>query len=104
VAPEVARTETFTVLAMCQRCNVLNCQSAARPALHLGVLRNRWLLGGLGPSVLLQRAVIYFALLNSLFHTVPLPPATLATLLALASLVLWTEELRKGLARARRAP
>ncbi len=44
---ELARTETFTVLAMCQWFNVLNCQSATRSALRLGVLRNRWLLGDL---------------------------------------------------------
>jgi hypothetical protein len=28
VAMEIVRTETFTVLAMCQWFNVLNCQSA----------------------------------------------------------------------------
>jgi len=99
---EVVRTETFTVLAMCQWFNVLNCQSATRSALRLGVLRNRWLLGGLSLSVLLQGAVIYFAPMNMLFHTVALPPATLLLLLALTSLVLWAEELRKLMTRARR--
>jgi Ca2+-transporting ATPase len=39
--------------------------------------------------------------MNTLFHTVPLPPATLAPLVALASAVLWAEELRKAVARHR---
>ncbi len=102
VALELVRTETFTALAMCQWFNVLNCQSATRSALRLGLLRNPWLLGGLSLSVLLQVAVIYFEPLNTMFHTVPLPPATLLTLLALTSGVLWAEELRKGLLRLRR--
>jgi Ca2+-transporting ATPase len=97
---EVVRTETFTVLAMCQWFNVLNCQSATASALGLGVLRNRWLLGGLTLSVALQALVIYAPLMNELFHTVALAPATLLPLLALASAVLWVEELRKLIVRA----
>ncbi len=101
VAVEVVRTETFTVLAMCQWFNVLNCQSATRSALRLGVLRNHWLLGGLVLSVGLQLVVIYFVPMNAMFHTVPLPPATLLVLLALTSAVLFAEELRKAVARIR---
>ena len=95
------RTETFTLLAMCQWFNALNCQSATRSALRLGVLNNRWLLGGLVLSVLLQGAVLYAPPLNALFHTQPLPLAGLLPLLALASVVLWAEELRKAVARSR---
>jgi Ca2+-transporting ATPase len=64
------------------------------------VLRNRWLLGGLTLSVALQALVIYAPLMNELFHTVALAPATLLPLLALASAVLWVEELRKLIVRA----
>ena len=39
--------------------------------------------------------------MNTLFHTQPLPLASLLPLLALASLVLWAEELRKLVVRAR---
>ena len=101
---DLVRTETFTVLAMCQWFNVLNCQSATRSALRLGLLKNPWLLGGLAVSVALQVAVIYLPPMNTLFHTVPLPPATLIALLALTSLVLWAEELRKWVLRLRRKP
>jgi magnesium-transporting ATPase (P-type) len=92
---EQVRTETFSILAMCQWFNVLNCQSATRSAMRLGLLKNPWLLGGLVLSVLLQVAVLYTAPLNALFHTTPLPLQTLLQLLVLASAVLWVEELRK---------
>jgi len=95
VALEIVRTETFTVLAMCQWFNVLNCQSARASALGLRIVRNRWLLGGLTLSMLLQALVLYAPPMNTLFHTVPLPPASLLPLLALASVVLWAEEARK---------
>jgi len=91
----LVRTETFTLLAMCQWFNVLNCQSATRSALRLGLLRNPWLLGGLLLSIGLQVLVLYWAPLAALFHTQPLPAHTLLQLLALASTVLWAEELRK---------
>ena len=87
---EVVRTETFTVLAVCQWFNVLNCESVTRSALQLGILRNRWLLGGLSLSIFLQGAVLYWPPLNALFHTVPIPPADLLPIVAVASLVLWT--------------
>jgi Ca2+-transporting ATPase len=94
-ALEIVRTETFTVLAMCQWFNVLNCQSASASALGPRIVRNRWLLGGLMLSVLLQALVLYAPAMNSLFHTVPLPLASLLPLLGLASVVLWAEEARK---------
>jgi Ca2+-transporting ATPase len=98
-ALELVRTETFTVLAMCQWFNVLNCQSASASALGLRIVRNRWLLGGLTLSVLLQALVLYAPPMNALFHTVPLPLESLLPLLGLASLVLWLEEARKLWAR-----
>jgi Ca2+-transporting ATPase len=52
--------------------------------------------------VALQAAVLYAPPMNALFHTVPLEPASLLSLLALASTVLWVEELRKGVVRATR--
>jgi len=96
------RTETFALLAMCQWFNALNCQSATRSALRLGVLKNPWLLGGLALGGLLQGLVLYAPPMNALFHTVPLSAATLLPLVALASLVLWPDEMRKLIVRARR--
>jgi magnesium-transporting ATPase (P-type) len=99
---DTVRTEVFTLVAVSQWFNMLNCQSATASALALGVLRNRWLVGGLLLSVLLQAAVLYLPALNTMFHTVPLSAQALLPLLALASSVLWVEEARKALARAAR--
>ena len=97
----LVQTETFTVLAVCQWFNVLNCESATRSALRLGVLRNRWLLGGLALANLLHIAVIYTEPMNRLFYTVPIPLPDFFLIGAVASAVLWTEEIRKFFARRR---
>jgi Ca2+-transporting ATPase len=59
--------------------------------------------GELSLSILLQGAVLYWPPLNELFHTVPIPPADLLPIVAVASLVLWTEEARKLFVRIRSA-
>ncbi|MBI5719340.1 MAG: HAD-IC family P-type ATPase [Burkholderiales bacterium] len=96
---ETVRTEVFTLVAVTQWFNVINCQSSTASALRLGLLRNRWLLGGVLLSIALQALVLYAPPLNAMFHTVPLAPAVLLPIVALASSVLWVEELRKALAR-----
>ena len=101
VTYELVQTETFTLLALCQWFNVLNCQSATRSALNFGILRNRWLGAGLALSMVLHACVLYWRPLNELFHTVPLAPVNLLPLIGLASSVLWVEELRKWACRLR---
>jgi Ca2+-transporting ATPase len=101
------RTETFTLLAVCEWFNVLNCRSDRRTAFDLGLLRNPWLLGGLVVSNLLQIAVVFWSPLGRVFHTVPFGLDVVVALGVVGSLVLWLEELRKLAARARarhRAP
>ncbi|MFZ4764540.1 MAG: cation-translocating P-type ATPase [Roseimicrobium sp.] len=93
------QTETFTLLAVCQWFNVLNCESATRSALGLGFLKNRWLLGGLLLANVLQLAVVYTAPMNQLFHTVPISLPYFFLIGAVASSVLWAEEIRKCFAR-----
>jgi magnesium-transporting ATPase (P-type) len=96
-AVDVARTETFTLVVLCQWFNVLNCRSATRSA--LGVLPNPWLVGGLLLGVVLQAAVLYIPFLNSMFHTQPIAWAQLLPIIAVASVVLWVEEARKAWVR-----
>ena len=95
---ERARTGTFTLLAVCEWFNLVNCRSERRSAFRNPLHRNPWLMGGLAISVALQAAVIYWAPLARAFHTVPLPGVDLAVIVAVGSLVLWVEELRKRLA------
>ncbi len=95
------RTETFTLLAICEWFNVLNCRSEWKSALNLSVLRNPWLLGGLVAGNLLQVAVVFWAPLGRVFHTVPFSLAEVVQLGLVGSLVLWVEEARKLVVRRR---
>lgn len=96
---ELVRSETFTLLAVCQWFNVLNCRSELTSSLNLGFLRNYWLLGGLLLGNALHFLVIYTEPMNRVFHTMPIPLTHFFLIGAVASLVLWSEELRKFLAR-----
>jgi magnesium-transporting ATPase (P-type) len=98
-----ARTETFTLLAICEWYNVLNCRSATRSAFDPALFANRWLLAGLIVGNALQAAVVYWAPLQRTFHTVPLGPGVVVALGVAGSAVLWVEEARKLVARQARA-
>lgn len=98
---ELVQTETFTLLAVCQWFNVLNCRSSRGSALNLGLLRNPWLAGGLLLGNLLHILVVYAAPMNRIFHTVPIPLGDVVLIGLLGSLVLWAEEIRKFFARRR---
>ncbi len=101
-APFVAvQTETFTVLAMCQWFNVLNCRSETKSALGSGLVKNPWLLGGLLLAIAMQLLVIYAPPMNGIFHTAPIPLPDFLLVGAVASLVLWVEEIRKLIVRRR---
>jgi magnesium-transporting ATPase (P-type) len=98
------QTETFTLLAICEWFNVLNCRSDHRSALGSGLLRNPWLLGGLLVGNLLQVAVVFWAPLARVFRTVPFGWEEVVALGVVGSLVLWVEEARKLLVRRRARP
>ena len=95
------QTETFTLLAICEWFNVLNCRSETKSALSLGLFRNPWLVGGLVLGNLLQVAVVFWAPLGRVFHTVPIGLGEVLALAAVGSIVLWAEEIRKLVARRR---
>jgi magnesium-transporting ATPase (P-type) len=97
----VVRTEAFTLLAVCEWFNVLNCLSDHRSAFRFDVLKARWLLAGLVVGNLLQLGVVYIPAANYVFHTVPIPLGEALAIGAAASIVLWVEELRKLIVRRR---
>ena len=94
-----ARTAGFTVLVLAQLFNCLNARSDSHSAFtHMFV--NRWLWGAIALSVLLQVAVVHLGFLNLAFGTAPLAPAQWALCIAMASLVLWYDEIRKSVSRS----
>jgi magnesium-transporting ATPase (P-type) len=99
VPEALVRTETFTLLAVCEWFNVLNCRSETKSAFSLGVLKNPWLVGGLVLGNVLQGAVVFWTPLGQVFHTVPFALKEIVALGFVGSLVLWVDELRKLIVR-----
>lgn len=93
------QTESFTVLALCQWFNVLNCRSETRSAISRDVMKNPWLLGGLSLAIGLHLAVLNWETLGRFFHTTPIPVQRFIELVVVSSIVLWSEELRKLIGR-----
>jgi P-type Ca2+ transporter type 2C len=95
-----ARTAGFTVLVLAQLFNCLNARSETSSAFgHL--LVNRWLWCALAASALLQVAVVNLGFLNTAFGTEPLSWSQWGVCVAMASSVLWADELRKAFLRSR---
>ena len=92
-----ARTMAFTTLVLAQLFNCFNARSERVSAFH-GLFANRWLWAAIALSVVLQVAVVQLAFLNDAFATTPLSLDEWLICAGLASVVLWTSELRKLLA------
>ena len=94
-----ARTAAFTVLVFAQLFNCFNARSESTSAFRY-FLVNKWLWAAIALSVLLQVAVVHLDILNVAFGTVPLTLDQWLVCAAMASVVLWSSELRKLLNRA----
>ncbi|MCK4326853.1 MAG: calcium-translocating P-type ATPase, PMCA-type [Candidatus Diapherotrites archaeon] len=68
---EKGRTMAFTASVLFELFFVFNCRSVHQ-SLFNGLFENRFLVGAIGLSLLLQLAVIYVPFMNTLFGTVPL--------------------------------
>jgi len=93
-----AQTMTFTTLMLFQLFNVFNARSDEESALR-GLLKNRWLLGAIALSILLQLAVVYVPFLQQAFSTEKLSGFDWLRCTLVASSVLWLRETQKGLRR-----
>ena len=96
---EVARTAGFTTLVFAQLFNALNSRSDLTSAFdHL--FSNRWLWGSILFGIASQVAVVEVPLFQAAFGTASLDLAHWAVCAAMASVVLWAEELAKLARRA----
>lgn len=95
---EEARTMAFTTLVFAQLFNTFNCRSDEVSAFSQ-MFVNRWLWGALALSIVLQIAVVHLPFLNSAFGTQPLSIMDWAFCIALASMVLWADEVKKVIER-----
>jgi magnesium-transporting ATPase (P-type) len=95
-----ARTLAFTTLVLAQLFNCFNARSDRVSAFH-HLFTNGVLWAAIGLSVVLQVAVVYVPFLNDAFGTARLGGGDWLLCAALASTVLWTDELRKLVGRRR---
>jgi magnesium-transporting ATPase (P-type) len=89
-----ARTMAFTTLVIAQLFNCL-CARSDRESAFRHLFANPLLWAAIAVSVLLQVAVVQLPLLNRAFETTPLSTADWLICVALASTILWLDELRK---------
>ena len=96
---EVARTAGFTTLVFAQLFNAFNSRSQTTTAFrHL--FSNGWLWAAMTLGVALQIALVQIPFMQTAFGTTPLDMAHWGVAIAMASVVLWFDELRKLVLRA----
>jgi Ca2+-transporting ATPase len=93
------QTMVFTVLTFSQLVHVMVIRNETDSLFRTGLLQNRALAATVALTVLLQLAVIYVPLLNTVFRTAPLSAAELGLCLLLPLLVLLVVEGQKLVAR-----
>jgi magnesium-transporting ATPase (P-type) len=91
---EVARTCGFTTIVLAQLFNAFNSRSETTSAFHR-LFVNPWLWAAVAFGALAQVAVVEIPLLQKAFGTASLDPAHWLVCAAMASSVLWFDELRK---------
>jgi P-type Ca2+ transporter type 2C len=98
-SPAVWQTMIFTTLTLSQMGNALATRSTRDTIFEIGLLTNKALLGSVLLTFLLQMAVIYLPFLNRAFGTVPLSARDLAISLAFSTVVFFSVEAAKVLAK-----
>ncbi|TDE92577.1 cation-translocating P-type ATPase [Occultella glacieicola] len=99
---EVARTAGFTTLVLAQLFNAFNSRSETTSAFSRP-FSNRWLWGAIILGLVLQFAIVEVPFLQIAFGTASLDLAHWLVCLAMASAVLWFDEVRKLVLRGRDA-
>ena len=89
------QTMVFTTLTLSQMANVMAIRSERRSLFEIGLLSNKLLLGAVGLTVVLQLALVYVPVLQSIFKTVALPIPDLILAVVASSVVFWAVELEK---------
>jgi P-type Ca2+ transporter type 2C len=95
----VARTAGFTTLVFAQLFNTFNSRSETASAFR-NMFSNRWLWASLALAAVLQVGVVQLPFLQTAFGTTSLDLAHWGISIAMASVVLWFNELRKLILRA----
>jgi P-type Ca2+ transporter type 2C len=95
----VWQTIVFSTLTFSQMFLVLAIRSERDSVFTTGLLSNRANLAAVLLTFVLQLAVVYVPIVQSVFKTVPMSPSVLALSLAISSISLWAVEIQKWLGR-----
>lgn len=93
------QTMVFTVLCLTQLGHVLAIRSERESLFKIGLFSNKYLMGAVVFTSILQMATIYVPFLNPLFKTEPLTFNELVFTLALSSVVFFAVEIEKMIKR-----
>jgi len=93
------QTMVFTVLCLTQLGHVLAIRSEKESLFKIGLFSNKYLLGAVVLTFVLQMATVYVPILNPIFKTEPLTVNELMLTLALSSGVFFAVEIEKLLKR-----
>ena len=100
---KLAQTVAFTCLVMFEMFAVMGSRSLS-PLKKLNPFSNLWLLGGVLSSILIQIAVIYLALLQPIFGTVPLAMNDWLKIIAVSSIGFVIMEASKFFLKTKTSP
>lgn len=92
-----ARSMVFATFILSELINAFNCRSERYSLLRIGVLSNKWLIGGVIGSLLLMLLAIQFPSTGRFFHTVPLTWIDWSVALATSTTILIAVEAWKAL-------
>ena len=96
--PPRAQTVAFTTLAMFQVFNALNCRSRDTSVFQLGLFANRYLVGAVLLSILLQIAANRLPFMQTALGTVSLTLMDWAMIVLVSSSIFVADEVRKAVA------
>jgi Ca2+-transporting ATPase len=95
----VAGTMGLNTFVLFQFFNILNVRSESRTVFSKLTFTNKYLWWSLAVVLLLQIAVTHVRFMQSLFNTTSITPGQWMVCVAVASSVLWVEEIRKVIVR-----
>jgi Ca2+-transporting ATPase len=96
------QTMVFTTLTLSQMGHVLAIRSGRESLFRVGLLSNKFLLGAVLLTFVLQLSVIFWGPLQAIFDTQALTAVELAISLGLSTIVFWAVEIEKRFRRRRR--
>lgn len=96
------QTMVFTTLTFAQLGHVMVIRSERESLFSIGILSNRYIIGAVFLTILLQLATIYTPFLQPIFKTQPLTLQELSICFALAGVIIIAVEIEKWLVRNKR--